>query len=54
MADKKPEGPIGWTQTPAQGAHEDDDYGLNVEEEAAKHGDTPTKVGGHGQGGAGH
>ena len=53
MADMKPQGPIEHTQSPAQGAHEEDDYGLDVEEEAETHGDHP-QVGGHGQGGAGH
>jgi len=53
MAEKKPEGPIEKTQSPAQGAHKDDDYGLDVEEEVETHGDHP-RVGGHGQGGAGH
>ena len=46
MAEKRPEGPIGWSQTPAQGAHEDDDYGLDVDEETEKHGDTPVMVSG--------
>ena len=54
MAEKRPEGPIQWSQAPAQGAHEDDDYGTDVEEEAETHNDTPVVVPGHGQGGAGH
>ena len=53
MAEMKPETEVKFTQNPAQGAHTDDDYGLDVEEEAETHGDHP-QVGGHGQGGAGH
>lgn len=41
---KKPEGPIGWTQTPATGEHEDGDHATDVEKEADAHG-TPVGKG---------
>ena len=43
---KKVEGPIGWSQTPAQGDHENDEHALDVEAEAAAHGDTPVPTSG--------
>jgi len=46
MTQKKPEGPIGWTQSPAQGGHEDETHATDVEAEAAAHGDTPVHVSG--------
>ena len=51
---KKPETEIKFTQQPAQGGHADEEHALDVEKEAAAHGDTPPVVGGHGQGGDGH
>ena len=55
MAERKPEGPIEFTQKPAQGDHGDQDvHALDVEREAAEHDGWPRMVGGHGQGGAGH
>ena len=50
----KPEGPIQWKQRPATGEHEKATHALNVEDEQKAHGNTPKKVGGHGQGGSGH
>ena len=38
---KKPEGPVAYTQSPAQGDHEQDDHATNTDTETAAHGDTP-------------
>ena len=43
---KKPEGPIGWTQSPAQGGQKDEYHAENVERENAAHGDTPRRSSG--------
>lgn len=43
---KKAEGPIVFTQSPAQGDQEDDDHASNVDREQAAHGQTPTIVSG--------
>ena len=51
---KKPETEPKFSQGPAQGGHENEDHATDVEKEAAAHGDTPSVVPGHGQGGAGH
>jgi len=54
MADKKPEGPVGWATGPAQGDHENDEHATDVEREAVEHSTPVTPNPGHGQGGAGH
>lgn len=43
---KKPEGPIGYTQSPAQGDHEGDEHAIHIDTETKAHGDEPAKASG--------